>query len=336
MPDSIVFDFGGCSPADIERVAAEIRNQGFARSTADSEAIQAANDIGRGFIQFLKSVFEHLGLLHGSISAANPFAPVQADDRYGTSPDDLMKSAWNNRAHDWGVIESPTNYLITMQTLMEFMHISGKPETILSLGSGPGFYETYLAYLLQLNRNSMIRLVALDYAKEMTRRHREVLDAMFLADPRNGQIRKIKGVEPVTGNMTNLNFPNGSVDQIICNNSLQWVTNWKGAISEMARVVNPRGLGWLYLFVHTHPMAVYDAEGQPVFSFGDIQIPDLLDALEAKRFSVYNMRQIAGSPGTGQAGLQTNRVFIQARFIAYDPIRSWRDAKISSRLSVVK
>lgn len=334
MPDKpIIFDFGGMSPADVNRVARELKEQSFGQLKDDPELGQMANSIGNEFLKFLSFVFRELGLLDRIGLMTNcPFAPVAADNRYGNSPTELMKQAWNNRAHNWGIVETPANYIVTMQTLLEFLKASGKEETFLSLGSGPGLYETYLAYLFQGAGITNIRIIAMDYAKEMTRRHEEVLDKLRTQE-KSGQVRKLKNIEAVTGDMTKLKLASGSIDQIICNNSLQWVDDWKRAIAEMARVMKPDGLGWLYLFVHTHPMAVYEVDGKVAFSLGDFQIPDLLDVLEANRFSAHRLRQIAGSPGTGQAGTQTSRVFIQAQFQAKGEISSWRNSRISSRLS---
>ena len=336
---SILFDFGGMSPADINRVAKELKERSFGELETDAEAMQTAGNVGAQFLQFLSFVFRKLGLLDQHGLMANPYLPIPTDTRYGEKPTEIMRQAWNQRATSWGVVETPANYAITMQTLLEFLQVANKdkPETLLSLGSGPGFYETFLAQLMQQSKLESIRIIALDYAKEMTRRHHEVLGKLYLTENEGGgQIRKLKNIEAVTGDMTNLKFATGSVDQIICNNSLQWVADWRKAIAEMARVINPKGLGWLYLFVHTHPMVVYDMRGELMFRLGEFEIPELLDALEANKFSPYHMRQIAGSPGTGQAGMQTSRVFIKARFTPTGVMTSWRKAQISSRLSGIR
>jgi hypothetical protein len=103
----------------------------------------------------------------------------------------------------------------------------------------------------------------------------------------------------------------------------------------MARVMRPKGLGRLYLFIHAHRMAVFDLHGNRVAELGKLQLHGLLDELEAHRFVIHNIRHIAGAPGTGQAGLPIRRVFILARFQAEGTRRRWREAQISTALTGV-
>ena len=235
-----------------------------------------------------------------------------------------------------GIIETPVNSAATMQTLLEFFRVSRKPENILSLGSGPGLYEIYLAYLFQhsVDVAKGIHIIATDYSKDMVLRSRDVISKVRVADSA-GELHKLKNIEVQLANMCDLRFASGTMNQIICNNSLQWAGDWRKAISEMARVMDPKGLGWLYLIVHTHPMRVYDGGGRIMFEFGNFEIPELLDEMESKGFCPTHLRQILGTPGTGQSGTMTSRVFIQARFEAKGCSKSWRSKQVSSAISAL-
>ncbi len=336
MPDkSFLFDFGGMTPQDINRVQKEIKESGNKKFEVDAEVRSFANEVGNDFLVFLQFVFKSMGLINEVGLIQRPIQPVAVEYDENTSASEVMSQAWNKRAHDWAIIESPHNYAITMQTLLEFFRVSGKDEKVLSLGSGPGLYETYLGqFFLQNKISDKIKIICVDAAKEMTRRHREILDKVRI--DYGASIRKIENVEVVTGDMSNLDFPSGSIDQIICNNSLQWVPDWKKVIAEMHRVMNPKGLGWLYLFVHTHPMGVRDKEGKLAFEFGNFQIPDLLDVLEENCFSAYHTRQIRGSRGVGQMGGETSRVFLQLVHKPAGNFQSWRTKKTAVTLSGVK
>ena len=329
---SFLFDFGGMSPQDINRVQQEIKESGFGNLEKDPKIQSFASDIGREFLMFLQFVFKSMGLLNEFGFICNPIKPVVTETDENTPPTEIMKQAWNKRAHDWAVIESPLNYAITMQTLLEFFRVSGKPETVLSLGSGPGLYETYLGQLFSQNELSdKIQIVCLDFAREMTRRHQEILDKIRFDEGKG--IRKVQNVKAITGEMSNLKFLSRSIDQIICNNSLQWVPDWKKAVAEMHRVMSPKGLGQLYLFIHTHPMSVTDGKGKVVFEFGNFKIPELLDEMEVNRFDVRHSRQIQGRPGVGQMGGTTSRVFLQFVHKPNCDFKSWRTKNISVALA---
>lgn len=332
MPDQF-FDFGEARPEDLERVAREIEQRGYGQLDDNTQQRQGSAWIASQFLRFLSQAVRELGLVdvEGRVRAC----PMIAAAVNPNLPDHMkLQEFWDRQAKDWAVIETPLNYAITMATLMEHLKIDDRVrrETILSLGSGPGLYETFLASCLAgLPSSEHVTVVAVDYAPRMTQMHKQLLAKLRLPDG-----RKLTNIRPVTDDMKNLSsFDAGSVDQIICNNALQWVHDWRSVIAEMARVIKPEGLGWVYLFVHRHAMAIGDVQtGNPLIEVPEVPLDELLDELEAKRFQVRHMRQFTGQRGTGQGGGRTNRVFVLAKYRHEEEFSSWRDAEISSSLGV--
>ncbi|MBM3191214.1 MAG: class I SAM-dependent methyltransferase [Chlamydiae bacterium] len=339
-PNNPISDFGKMSDEDIQRVIGELKEKGYDHLELNEATLQMAPKVGQMFLRFVKDTLTHMGLLD-KVGIANPrFGVVLGIDPSTLSPKDILKAMWNARAHDWAVVESPMTYAITFQTLMEHLKMPTEKKTgrvlkqsFLSLGSGPGLYETFMAALLHLGGVKDVKIACLDTAKEMTGIHKRILADAYMPTPGSATVTKIKNVEPVTGDMMSLNFKSGSIDQIICNNALQWSLDWKKAVSEMARVINPKGAGWLYLFFHTHPMSVHNEKGQTLLQLGGFSIPELFDYLEEKKFLLHHMRQIKGAMGTGQMGLDINRVFILARYEEKGIPESWRKRQVSAALS---
>ncbi|MDZ4296071.1 MAG: class I SAM-dependent methyltransferase [Patescibacteria group bacterium] len=326
--DEILQDFGEVTREAVERVAQEFARRGYEKLEINDEDYAAASGVGRQFLRFLAQVFEAMGLID-RLGVAHPRIAVNIKTSEGQAQDELLRRLWNRRAHDWAVVETASTYAITFQTLLEFLKANDrKPhETITSLGSGPGLYETYLGVLLcQVPQAKGVRIVAVDFAREMTGRHREILKHLRLSDG-----SRITNVEPRTGDMLRLPFKDASIDQVICNNALQWTINWRKAIAEMERVMNPEGLGYLYLFVHAHPMVVHMPEGSFI-TLGEFTAPELLDELERRRFQILNTRQMSGRLGTGQAGGRLNRLFVRAQFQEHGKLHSWREAKMSAAI----
>lgn len=324
-------DFGNLTPEDVQRILREYEERGYKRFSLDEETLKGAGSVAGGFLLFVRSVLEGLGVLE----TAQIFGlPIGATMEFRTDEplESMMRKLWNARAKNWTIVESPLNYAVTFQTIFEFFKVNDqqKKETILSLGSGPGLYETYLGALLATLPRPKVKIYCADFAREMTACHRKILAQ---STTREGE--RVRNVQPLTDDMLHLQFGKESVDQVICNNALQWATDWRKAIAEMARVMRPQGLGRIYLFVHPHPMAVFDLQGNRVAEFGKFELPELLDELEAHRFVIDYIRHIAGRTGTGQAGLPTRRVFILARFQATGERRHWREAQAATALTSI-
>lgn len=323
-----LFDFGNFSADDVTRVINEL--QSHEQMTVNEEAMKVSSRCASEFIAFVRMVLEGLELLRLTY-AELPIVEVSATE--GASEEELLRRGWNKVAHKWAVIESPGSYFLTMQTLIQFLRLDDKrrQQNILSLGSGPGLYETYLGHIFEESFPGLeIRLRCIDSANEMTECHQRILRHA------RWDGRKVRCVQPATDDMTHLHVPDDCVDQIICNNSLQWTPDWRKAIAEMARVMRPDGVRQLYLFVHTHPMVLRDVDWNPVVERGKFTIHELMDALEEQHFDIHQLRQLAGCEGTGQMGGGLSRVFFLARWEPKEKIVSWRDKRVSAALSGIK
>lgn len=323
------FDFGDFSDDAVKKVLQDFTERGYASLEVNEEERNGCLHIAQQFVLFVATVLRQRGLMdEGGVVRARAAAEIDISVVEKTSPGDMLRALWSDRAIDWAAVETPQNYLITMQTLLENLRGSGRRsgEHFLSLGSGPGLYETFLAYLCDSVpplRN--VRVTCVDFAEEITHWHQELLKGVRLPHGR---------VIPVTDDMTRLHtIHTNSIDQIICNNALQWVPQWQDAIAEMARVMRPAGLGWLYLFVHLHPMSVFTGTGERLFRLGDFTVPEVLDALEAHKFQIENMRQIAGRKGIGQGGGTVERIFIRARYRARGIEQNWRNATVRGAIN---
>lgn len=107
------------------------------------------------------------------------------------------------------------------------------------------------------------------------------------------------------------------------------------SIQGMARIVNPEGLGYLYLFVHNHRMQLRAENGNDILNLGNIETADLLDTLEANHFQILNIRQMVTTPGLGQWQGQSDRLFVMGRH-KNDRITPWRNCNINASAAFLK
>lgn len=309
------FPYGKMTNEEASEFVRLAREGHFDDDTTDQEMHQVATHVGRAFLSFLFEALGKLGILE-SLATSGP--------RYGIpflhSGEDVRSEAflqkmWNERAKDWAIVESPHTYAVTMATFMRFLRfneVTGK-ETIVSLGAGPGLYEAYLSLMFKANPFPyQATIYTVDSAKQMTLRSKEIIKKMG-----------ITGVKPLTASMTALPFPDGTIDQIICNNALQWVPDWKKAVVEMSRIINPKSLGCIYIIINNHPMRLRLDSDEVVVT--DFTREDLLDELERNRFRIDRYRTIMGQAGSGQFGGAVNRTFIAAQYQAQGELRSWRE-----------
>lgn len=308
---------GNLSKNDFINTLEELKRRGIGLTNVDREDLHQANNKSRDFLDYVQQV-----LTSPIINLPEAEAGVEFDrNELKKGRNEFLKTIWDRGAKSWAAVESPITYLATMQTLLQFLKTHPKKnERIISLGSGPGLYETYLGGIFQeaFGKNK-VTLYPADFSKEMTSFNKKLLKISMSTNS-----NKIRNVFSVTEDMTNLTYPDKYFDQIICNNSLQWVPNWQKAISEMQRVINPKGLGYLYLFVNNNPMSVVTNENEQLMTLDNIELPDLLDTLEHYRFSILNTRQIKTAPGAGQRGRQTERLFIRARYREKGDFASWK------------
>ncbi|MBI2011384.1 class I SAM-dependent methyltransferase [Candidatus Daviesbacteria bacterium] len=308
-------NFGALTKADVSRAAEEFRLGVQALTQLDPRRLSLAQMHGKMFLQFIESILRQIDPNPEAVSSAI-MVPSEPDP--GKDPKIFLLNVWNLRAGQWARIESRATYSLTMESLLYHMRFQSatKPERWASLGAGPGLYEAYLGVFFQEQHGGRVRITCVDYAPEMTTFNKKVIAAAGVE----------RNIEAKTGDMTSLRYPNGTFDQIICNNSLQWVPEWQRAISEMARVINPNGLGRLYLVIHNNPMTIKKVETGETIEIGDVNSGDVLDTLEANRFAIVSARQFVTPLGIGQLGRMTDRLMIIAEHTPRGRFESWRDS----------
>jgi SAM-dependent methyltransferase len=339
----LTYDFGNFGADDISRVKTELEE--FAQIKRDPLMTTVAQMIADEFLVFVIEVFNLLGHM-GTDQMVKAHMPVMISPKEGDTPAQILRQLWDKRSGLWGLVESPFNYLITMQTLIENLELTEqnqRREMFLSIGTGPGLYEVFLANTVRKIQNGKrVRFICTDFAYGMLKQLQELL-------VKSGELQSLRGsisymlpsfghtclttVLPAVSDMNCLSIRSKTIDQIICNNSLQWSENWKRAIAEMARVIKPNGIGNLYLFVHLHPMSLIGPNGERFLKLGNFSSDELFDELEANGFEVKKIRQIAGKKGTGQYGMEINRLFVKARFNRNGIKKPWREKQVSASFS---
>ncbi len=325
--------FGDFSPEALGKLVREMRTH--RRDVRDPVSQQLADTLAHTFVAYLAYLLKAFGLIRPDGSVHVPEVVHEMWLEENETIEDAHLRLWNDRAKDWLIIESLPTYYVTMATFLEFfeVHKTRNPERILGVGSGPGVYETFIGAALQdFFKGHKFEITCTDFSRGMTGRNRQVIKRS-----RDFFHRRIKNVKAQTEDMMRLSgIERGSMDQIFCNNALQWASDWKRALDQFRRVINPNGLGILYLFVHKHPMSIRRADdGEPVRQTGAFEIEELLDELEARSFQVLRGRHIGGRRGTGQMGTEVNRMFIKAAYRKNGIEHSWRDAQVSTSMTGV-
>lgn len=305
-------------PDDINSFLRFMSHAPHSRTAFDNhknEAFLRSGTAGK-FIEFLLTAFDAMGT--SGFPEQHEATHLLSSDGL-SNPDAFCREIWNRQAAQWPMTESPANYAVTIDTYAKYIRFdpSKKQETIVSLGAGPGLYEAFMRTLFSKPAsNHDIKIYCVDYAKEMTAWNKEMLK-------RTG----IKGVHPVTGDMMALEFPDQSINQVICNNALQWVSDWKKALSEMVRIISHKGRRRIYLIINLHPMVVRDVDENVILTLGDFNLEQILDELETLHCDINNIRNFSGRQGVGQLGGILNRAFIEAEFQPEGCKRQWRDFK---------
>lgn len=276
---------------------------------------QTHETLAREFIAFLVDIFDRMDIFkHKGLHQ-----PTHAIDKkfFRSDIDKALRQIWNYQAQYWGVIESPGNYLATMQTYATYLRPDPKrrKENFVSLGAGPGLYEAFLALYFAQRGCTNARFITVDYASKMTEVARRI--ARMVHAPR---------ITQATASMTELPLSDSMADHVICNNALQWVTNWKRALAEMGRIAKQACT--LHIIVNTHPMIVRAADESEMLRLGDFTPPQLFDEIERAGFELQSLRSIMGCRGVGQNGNALSRIYVNGIKKAR-PFRSWRASSIS-------
>jgi ubiquinone/menaquinone biosynthesis C-methylase UbiE len=276
---------------------------------------------------FSRHLQSTMGAVHERSQKAgfDPSQPaVQVDYDPQSDPERFKRDGWDVWSTFWPLIETPAAYHLTMMTILEKLRI---PPTgnfrLVSVGSGPGVYEVFLARILD-SICTQSSVTCLDFAPKMA----EMVDFIANINPPS-----LRNIHAVTGDMAEMPLPDACADAVLCNNSLQWSPRWSQALGHMARILDPRGTRLLYLVIHTHkaPMQMLDANGKQVLNIQVITPEEVMDELERHSFTVCSSRQIRGGRDTGQLGGSMERAFVVAQFNRGGPKYSWRKRPVEVR-----
>lgn len=241
----------------------------------------------------------------------------------------VMRSAWSQISRYWAGVESTSNYVATIATLIDKLSECRMPQQgklqVLSLGTGPGVYELFLAWWLKANKMPA-RIHSTDYAEDMITLQREILESPIrIGKTKVSALRDI--VSPSVADMSALpDRFSGKADVVICNNSLQWVAEWRQAVGEIAQAVNPKGRNrMVYFIVHPHAMRVQ--LGDRTITRDHVEVDALLDEMEKHNLQPLGKRFMIGPPGSGQAGNMLNRMLISAQLMPQGIEHSWRSMR---------
>ena len=217
--------------------------------TGSSDSLgRAMHPMTQNFINFLfrngfKEISPEEKLEHAQITRKHEGIATGGIDK-------MQQRSWNNLASIWKQIESLDILTGTFQVLIKELH--PKPNAIIaSVGSGPGFYENFFAK--DVWRNA--RFLNIDISENMSK------------VARNISLReKIGNIYFRVGAIEQIPLRENSADLVLALNVLQWVHDWRSAISEMKRVIKkePESRIVIGLSTFKHPMPFLNATGQPI------------------------------------------------------------------------
>ncbi|MCX6716007.1 MAG: class I SAM-dependent methyltransferase [Candidatus Taylorbacteria bacterium] len=312
------FDFQKLSDGQSKQILKVLKRSNESRASVHEALEPLLDDFHKFLFEVLNAVrvrCQKNGSIESMFDLKIPYDPKVEPERF-------IRDGWNAWANLWPLIETASTYQLTMLTILEKFHVpkSGRMRLV-SLGSGPGIYETFFARLLQ---NAMIdsKVTCVDLVPQMGKVQE------FIVNLNPPQLRNI---DIITSDMSSVPLPNGCADAVLCNNALQWNRQWRKAICEMRRLLDPDSDRLLYLFVHTHKQAMHvkTSTGENVVEMEPILVPEIMDELENNSFTIRNTRQIRGGDGAGQLGGQLDRAFILAELTHWGPEYSWRKAKVN-------
>jgi SAM-dependent methyltransferase len=316
-----VFQFGGMTSPDFRRVAKQVRSRGLGSHEPDMEIVNIALAESYRFGQFSIAATEFLKSERQNLTNEQRQLDIDSELPAG----EFSKIFWNHRARVGAIFSDFLTEITTFQSLMEKLRSDERKreEVILSLGSGFSLLETYFANFFQIAGFNQMKMVCLDSAEEVTLAAKVISRCVRIVHETAG-MPNLANLAHISGEMEDLPFPDKSVDQIICLDALQWSGDWRKAVDEMARVIDPEGLGNLYLSVRIRPISILTPDNQVFRRVGDFSVPELLDYLERRRFKIRGGRQILKMGQRQTLVEQNDRFFIHAGFKKAGVKASWR------------
>ncbi|MBN1940906.1 MAG: class I SAM-dependent methyltransferase [Candidatus Diapherotrites archaeon] len=217
--------------------------------------------------------------------------------RQGLNPRDLGKKVlrqipkrerrgyWNRLSSKWSQIENRGVFEVTIDAIIRNTNFMPH-DRIVSLGSGSGVIETFLAK--EIVPQGKVTLV--DTAEHMNREARKL-----------AQREGAGNIRFVTGEMERIPIASNSYDVVMSINSIQWVQAWPKTISEIRRVLKKNEDSRAVISVHTL---------QDQHTFADWGEQELVQELKRQGFEpLFATRFI----GKGQAGNMTLRSVVIAK-----------------------
>ena len=308
MPTRIMQDVGQLTYQDMVRVLDALQS--------DSDAIpdyKAKELFGEATVSLAKLFHTWVEHVIGEIDPPSPEALKHIQEmltsKVGAGMKEFSRSFWNQRAR-FGMISGDGALAVyTLMSLLSSLRVKSREQQtqILSLGSGYGFIETFLAGVVgALDWN--VQFTCLDHAERMSELNRKFVHNSFRLVEDGFWIRPTAPVTAITADMEAVPTATASVDQVFCFDALQWTDSWEKVLDEIARVLKPSLDSRVYITIRTEPLKFYkDSElKEEVLSIPAVPLDDLLDGLEQRLLSPTRLRQMAYR----QAGRVVNRMLV--------------------------
>lgn len=187
-----------------------------------AETLNPRVDTGR-FLKFTGEVRRSLPELNQKLY------PFFSAPRELVPSDDWVRQAFDKYGKDY-IEQEPTEALgMTMYMLLENLRAPKGRERWLSLGSGPGLYEIFLA-----SRIPGVTITSVDISAEQLDVQAQLIDRFT-----KPQDRVKERLTLVRGSMDDLSQVGEGFNQIFCINALHWCQDWKRATAEIGRVLSP-------------------------------------------------------------------------------------------------
>lgn len=291
------------------------------------------NQYAELFLKFVSQVKTQISNLGDDFEWQGVGLETELDPNDPKNTETLIQLGWNAMANYWVAVESLATYKATFVSLLERLshypkHGKGRIK-VLSVGSGPGLYEIFLAKILS-EHGFQIRFFSTDYSESMIDFQNRILESGLKIEKMPvGRLRPM--VTPSVANMTNLpEYFEDKFDIVICNNALQWTDDWKEAIAEISRSLNPKSqIQKAILIIHPHAMRV--CAGSRMVKRPLVDEDSLLDELYKHNLSPQMTRLLIGPPGSGQVSTASlARMMIETKYYPLGECPNWRSLAMSS------
>lgn len=186
--------------------------------------------------------------------------PWVAEERFGIREKDFERAGGYKKAKDeffkkffnrsapvlYPLLTSEETYLTMMRSLTDYLKLKGN-EKILSVGSGTGLIETFLAKKYLKKGGEIYNL---DFAKGMN------VEAKRIAKEEG-----VKNVHFMTADAKHLPIKTRNIDYLISIDALHWVKEYPKAFNEMMRVMSKKpGSKLIFTFTPGHKRSDIDVK----------------------------------------------------------------------------